>query len=74
MTMPKAYEPQHGYRYQILSMYKDSREYDHLDYAVDREDLRHLLGEYRLGMKFDYKFKTILLPKKYWKPLEGQVV
>lgn len=64
MTMPKEYSPEHGYMYQILVKF-GSEAYEHLDYAVDRADLAHLLKEYRMAYSSNPKFKHILLPKKY---------
>jgi hypothetical protein len=64
MTKPKAYEPQSGYMYQLLQYDNYNREYDHLDYAKDREEKQYLLNEYRIsGVK---GLKAIQLPKKYW--------
>jgi hypothetical protein len=67
MAMPKAYEPQEGYRYQILCRHPvyNGREWEHCDYATDMRDRNHLLENYRLAYQ-GYEFKTILLPVKYW--------
>jgi len=67
MTMPKAYEPQQGQQYQILLWDSCNREYEHCDYAEDKEEKNFLLSEYSLAYGNGYKFKTILLPKKYHK-------
>lgn len=64
MTMPKAYSPEYGYKYQILMYDEYNREYDHLDYAKDKKELNFLLGEYRMN---GGRYKSILLPRKYWK-------
>lgn len=66
MTMPIAYEPQHGYKYQLLSWYGSERQWEHLDYAKDKEEKGYLMGEYRASFGPEYRFKAILLPKKYW--------
>lgn len=70
MTMPKAYEPEQGYQYQILV--RDTsydREWESLDYAVDKSNLNDLMENYRLSYRgTGSEFKTIKLPKKYWKP------
>lgn len=65
MSRPKAYDPQHGYRYQILRYDEYNREYDHVDYAKDRTEKNYLLGEYRLADRGIYK--AIELPQKFWK-------
>lgn len=66
MTMPKAYDPQPGYTYQILVMCPGEREYEACDYAADKADLKHLLENYRDCYGPGYRFKSILLPAKYW--------
>jgi hypothetical protein len=66
MGYPKAYEPQQGYKYQILVKTPYDRAYEHCDYAKDRAELKHLTGEYRLAYGAGYSFKSILLPQKYW--------
>jgi len=68
MAYPKAYSPEKGYRYQILARMGGSREYDHVDYAKDREEKKFLLNEYRLAYRgMGAEFKVIELPMKYWK-------
>lgn len=62
-----AYEPQQGYKYQILTKYQGERAFEHLDYAKDRTEKEYLLKEYRLAQGSDFTYTTILLPKKYWK-------
>jgi len=67
MAHPKAYDPQHGYQFQILCKNPAyDREYEHCDYAVNRADLKHLLENYRQAYPGGYQFKRILLPRKYW--------
>ena len=68
MSRPQAYSPEYGYRYQILCRNPSyDRAWEHCDYAVDRQDLKHLLDNYRLAYGAGYSFKSILLPAKYWK-------
>jgi hypothetical protein len=67
MTRPLAYSPEEGYMFQILVKTPYDRAYEHCDYAVDREDRKHLLENYRMVYGSGYSFKTIPLPKKYWK-------
>jgi hypothetical protein len=71
MTYPKAYEPEIGYKYQILVMCPNDREYEHCDYAVDNHDKNYLVGEYRLAYGSGFRFKTIMLPQKYWKGVKA---
>jgi hypothetical protein len=66
MSRPKAYDPQQGYKYQILVMCPNDREYEHCDYAKDKQELNYLVGEYRLAYGAGFSFKPILLPQKYW--------
>lgn len=69
MGQPKAYAPEYGYKYQILAR-QGNEAYEHIDYAEDRKDLMHLLGEYRLAYGGGWSFKSILLPAKYHKKPE----
>ncbi|PGO60678.1 hypothetical protein [Priestia megaterium] len=66
MTYPKAYEPQQGYKYQILVKTPYDRAYEHCDYAKDNEEKNHLIKEYQMAYGAGHYFKSILLPKKYW--------
>jgi hypothetical protein len=67
VSYPKAYDPQDGYRFQILCRnQRYSREYEHCDYATDRSDRTHLLENYRLAYGPGWEFKTIVLPRMYW--------
>jgi hypothetical protein len=67
MTLPKAYEPEQGYKYQILVKYPQSREWEHCDYAKNKEERKYLIGEYNLAYRgTGATFKTIMLPQKYW--------
>lgn len=66
MSYPKAYEPEQGYKYQILVKTPYDRAYEHCDYAVSREDKDHLIKEYMLAYGAGYAFNPILLPQKYW--------
>jgi len=67
MTIPNAYNPEYGYRYQILCWDNYNREYDHCDYAKDKGEKVYLLKEYALAYGAGFRFKTITLPKKYWR-------
>lgn len=67
MAYPQAYEPEQGYRYQILVMCPNDRAYEHCDYAIDRDDKIHLLENYKMAYGAEFSFKTIELPQKYWK-------
>lgn len=68
MSRPKAYDPEHGYMYQILCRHWEytGREYEHCDYAKDRAELVYLKGEYALAYGAGWEFKHIMLPRKYW--------
>lgn len=67
MSLPKAYDPQNGYMYQILVMTPYERAYEHCDYAEDKKEKDYLIENYQLAYGIGYTFKSILLPKKYWK-------
>lgn len=64
MTLPQAYEPQYGYRYQILYRYRSTDSWESIDYAVDKSDRDHLMREYNMAQNGEYK--CIELPRKYW--------
>lgn len=67
MSRPKAYDPQQGYKYQILCRnLQYSRSFEHCDYAKDRSEKKHLLLNYRQAYGPGWEFKTILQPAKYW--------
>lgn len=67
MPRPKAYEPQSGYKFQILCRnQQQDRAWEHCDYAVDAADKRLLLDNYRTAYGAGWEFNTILLPAKYW--------
>jgi len=68
MSSPAAYDPQEGYRFQILCRNPayNGREWEHCDYAVDSADRKHLFENYRQAYGPGYEFKAILLPSKYW--------
>jgi len=72
MPMPKAYDPQEGYKFQILCRNQSygGREWEHCDYAVDRAERKHMLENYRLAYGAGWEFKTIWLPARYW-PKKG---
>ena len=67
MSKPKAYGPEQGFMYQILTRHPqyNGREWEHCDYAVDGEDLKHLMENYREAYR-GFDFKVMILPKKYW--------
>jgi hypothetical protein len=66
MSYPKAYEPEHGYKYQILVKTPYDRAYEHCDYAKDLQENKHLINEYSSAYGVGYSFKSIMLPRKYW--------
>ena len=68
MAKPKAYEPQQGYRYQILcrNQQYDGKTWEHCDYAKDSQEKNYLLGEYRLAYGAGYEFGVYPFPRKYW--------
>lgn len=67
MAHSKAYDPQYGYRYQLLTRnISYSREWEHCDYALNYKDRAYLLQNYREAYGPGWEFKTIELPKKYW--------
>ena len=67
MTRPKAYEPEHGYMFQILTRQPGERTWESCDYAVSRTDRSYLISEYRAGSPGTY-YKSVPLPPKYWAP------
>lgn len=66
MSHPKAYDPQEGYRYQILTRENGAHEWEHCDYAKDRLEKSYLIAEYDMAYHGGFQFKSILLPAKYW--------
>jgi hypothetical protein len=67
MSRPKAYDPQPGYRFQILCRNQSyDREWEHCDYAETSVDRKFLVQEYRLAYGPGWEFKSIPLPMKYW--------
>lgn len=70
MAKPLAYAPEQGYMFQILVKCPNVKAYEHCDYAVDIHDKKHLLDNYREAYGAGFKFKTLMLPKKYWKKNE----
>ena len=65
--IPKAYCPEQGYRYQIFCRQRNTREWEHCDYAVDTKEKEYLLREYTLAYQGAYEFLTVQVPQKYWK-------
>jgi hypothetical protein len=67
MPQPRAYDPQKGYKYQILTRnLAYSRAWEHCDYAQDEQEKKYLLSEYRMAYGVFFEFKIIALPVKYW--------
>lgn len=67
MSHPKAYDPQPGYKYQILTRNLSyGRTWEHCDYATSHQSKMYLLTEYRIAYGPGWEFKSIKLPKKYW--------
>ena len=75
MTKPIAYDPQDGYKWQILYRSSPKEAWEHCDYAVDNTDKKHLLEAYAVAYHGEGQFKVILLPYRYWpkKRLVAQV-
>ena len=70
MTKPIAYDPQHGYMYQILIKTPYDRAWEHLDYAEDKAELKRLIKEYDMAHGAGHVHKAVLLPRKYWNKKE----
>lgn len=68
MTYPKCYDPEYGYKYQLIIRYSAiSREWEHLDYAKDKADKDYLIDNYILANRNNgAEIKAIRLPQKYW--------
>jgi len=67
MSRPLAYDPQQGYKFQILYRNQSySRVWEHCDYAKDSQEKKHLTNEYKLAYGLGWEYKSILLPTKYW--------
>jgi hypothetical protein len=67
MPRPQAYDPQDGYRFQILCRNPSyGRAWEHCDYATDRSDRKHMLENYRLAYGAGWEFRTLQLPRQYW--------
>ncbi len=67
MARPKAYDPQPGYKHQILCRNQAySRSWEHCDYAIDAKDKRHLIENYRLAYGAGWEFQSIMLPARFW--------
>ena len=67
MPKPAAYDPQDGYKFQILCRNQQySRAWEHCDYAEDRQEREHLISNYSMAYGAGWEFKTILQPRKYW--------
>lgn len=75
MPRPQAYDPQEGYKYQILTRNPSyGLAWEHCDYATDRADKNHLIGNYRLAYGAGWEFKVITLPRKYWPKFESVAI
>lgn len=71
MSMPKAYCPEQGYKFQILCRNQEyDRAWEHCDYAKDWTEKRFLIGEYKLAYGAGWEFKSVLLPNKYHRVIE----
>ena len=71
MSMPKAYCPEQGYKFQILCRNQEyARAWEHCDYAKDWAERRFLIGEYKLAYGAGWEFQSILLPNKYHRVIE----
>lgn len=67
MSRPTAYDPQSGFRFQLLTRNPSiGRAWEHCDYAADSDDRRHLLDNYRLAYGAGWEFRSILLPIRCW--------
>ena len=67
MSYPQAYDPQQGYKYQILTRNQSyNRAWEHCDYAKDRQEKNYLINEYRIAYGAGYEFKAVTLPQRYW--------
>ena len=67
MSMPQAYEPQQGYKFQILCRNQQySRAWEHCDHAKDTQEKNYLIQNYRQAYGAGWEFKSILQPVKYW--------
>lgn len=64
---PKAYAPEAGYRFQLLCRNTAyGREWEHCDYARDRQERNYLRTNYQQAYGAGWEFMSILLPAKYW--------
>jgi len=69
MTYPKAYEPEFGYMYQLLTRNENNKGvWEHCDYAKDKQEKDYLISQYKLAYRNEAstEFKVIILPQKYW--------
>ena len=65
MPKPKAYAPQQGYQFQLLTRYQG--EWEHCDYAENWAELKPLLRDLKIAHGPGFQFRVIVLPQKYWK-------
>ena len=74
MTMPKCYEPEQGYMFQIIGRDLNySRSFEHVDYAKDKQERTYLLSEYSLAYGQSWELKAIRLPLKYHKKIKDGI-
>lgn len=70
MTKPKCLDVNplilYGNRYAILGRL-DSREWEIVDFASNRSEVKYLKQEYRMAFGHAWELKTVQLPRKYWK-------
>ena len=67
MSRLKEYNPIKGKIYQIFVKCPNDKKYKHCDYAKDSIEKIYLLAKHRKTYGEKFVFKTVLLPKKYWK-------
>jgi hypothetical protein len=73
MSKPKAYAPESGYKYQILTRNQSyDRAFAHCDYATDKDEKNHLISNYAQAYGAGWEFKSIMLPFKYWPKKEKE--
>ena len=68
MTLPKAYDPQPGYKYQILCRHPEYApgEWEHSEYCEGEQERVAYLAELRLAYGHAWQFKVIRLPRRCW--------
>ena len=66
MSMPKAYSPVLGQKYQIFVKRPNSKELEHCNYATSHKEKNALIREYKTVYGNGYSFSFKKLPKKFW--------